>query len=448
MPERSNPVTTVVPIDLVHAWKENPRQVKKGDYDRLKKQILELGFYKALVATQDLESPGHYIVLGGNTRLRALKDLGWTEIGLTVVDAPTEDVRLKYNISDNDNVGAWDDQALAEIAFRVKDKLQDLDTFKIDITRPVSLGRVMDAFGPSEASEEDMVPDAQATPVTRPGDLFTLGKHRLLCGDATKPEDYARLLQGKPADLIFTDPPYNMNYRSHKLGTIENDNMSEEAFIQFAEAFWQRFAESLKEGGVYYVCSSVLSFPPFLYSLKKNGLVHGALIIWVKPAGGLGWQDYRRQHELVLKGTRKGKQAAPILYGWREGRHYFFDSRQETDIWEVGRRAGATMLHPTQKPLALIQRAIKNSSRPGEMVLDPFAGSGSTLIAADREGRQARLLELDPVYCDVIIRRWAAQGQQTEAEVRAGASRPGDSGAFAGKVRRSPRGKGKDKGQA
>lgn len=448
MPERTNPQTIIVPIENVHAWKDNPRQVKKGDYERLKAQILELGFYKALVATKDLDAPGHWIVLGGNTRLRALKDLGWTEIGLSPVDAPTEDIRLKYNLSDNDEVGAWDDQALAEIAFRARDKIQNMEIFKIDLGQKISIPRLMDAFGPSEASDEDMIPDAPTSPITRPGDLFHLGPHALLCGDATKPQDYTRLLEGSPADIIFTDPPYNMNYQSHKLGGIENDNMTEEAFITFAEQFWQRFAENLKEGGTFYVCSSVLAFPPFLYALKKNGLVYGALIVWVKPAGGLGWQDYRRQHELVIKGARKGKRAAPILYGWREGRHYFFDSRAETDVWEVGRRAGATMLHPTQKPLALVQRAIKNSSRPGEIVLDPFAGSGSTLIAADREGRQARLMELDPVYCDVIIRRWAAQGAQTEAEVRASAQNAQDSGGFRGQVKRSPKGKGKDKGSA
>ncbi len=440
---RSNPQTTVVPIDLVHVWKENPRIVKKGDYERLKAQILEFGFYKALVATQDLDNPGHYIVLGGNTRLRALKDLGWTEVGLSIVDAPTEDMRLKYNLSDNDEVGAWDDQALAEITFRTKDRLHNLDIFKIDVGQKIPMPRLLDHFGPSEASDEDMIPDAPQTPITRPGQLFTLGPHTLLCGDATNPQHYARLLNGQPADLIFTDPPYNMNYRSHKLGGIENDNMAEEAFADFAERFWDRFKENLKEGGVFYVCSGYGSLPPFLYALKKTGLIHAGTIVWVKPAGGLGWQDYRRQHELVIQGTKKGKRAQPILYGWREGQRYFADTREETDVWEVGRRAGATMLHPTQKPLALVQRAIKNSSRPGELVLDPFAGSGSTLIAADREGRKAALIELDPVYCDVIIRRWAAQGAQGEAEIRGTCVEAQDSGGFRPKVRRTAKGQGK-----
>lgn len=444
-----NPDVKLVPIDLIHPWKENPRIVKKGDYERLKAQILELGFYKALLATEDLEAPGHFIVLGGNTRLRALKDLGWTEVGLTIVNAPTESQRLKYNLSDNDEVGSWDDQALAEIAFRTKDAIHNLEIFKIDLGARASLPKLMDAFGPSEASDEDMIPEPQQTPITRPGQLFHLGPHALLCGDATNPQHYTRLLgQGGHADLIFTDPPYNMNYRSHKLGGIENDNMAEEEFANFAEAFWTRFKEALKEGGAFYVCSGYGSLSPFLYALKKNGLVYGATIAWIKPAGGLGWQDYRRQHELVLQGTKKGKRAQPILYGWREGQRYFFDTRLETDVWEIGRRAGATMLHPTQKPLALVQRAIRNSSRPGELVLDPFAGSGSTLIAADREGRKAALIELDPVYCDVIIRRWAAQGAQTEAEIRAGAEEAQDSGCFRGQVRRTRKGQGKGKGQA
>lgn len=437
-----------VPIDNVRGWEQNPRQIKKGDFERLKAQIRKLKFYKPLIGTPDPDQPGHWIVIGGNMRLRALKDLGWTDVVISKVDAPTDAQKLEYTLSDNDQAGSWDDQALAEIAFRTRDALGSLEIFKVDLGTPLPVERLMDHFGPSEASDEDMIPEARPDPVTRPGQLFHLGPHTLLCGDATKPEDYARLLQGAPADLIFTDPPYNMNYHSHKLGGIENDNMAEEAFIQFCEAFWTRFKEALKEGGAFYVCSGLGSLSPFLYALKKNGLVTGGLIVWVKPAGGLGWQDYRRQHELVIPGRKKGKTGTPILYGWREGRHYFFDSRAETDVWEVGRRAGATMLHPTQKPLALVQRAIRASSRPGELVLDPFAGSGSTLIAADREGRRAALIELDPVYCDVIIRRWAAQGAQGEAEIRAGVEEPANSGGFRGKVKRTPKGQGKVKASA
>jgi DNA modification methylase len=432
MPERTNPQVTVIPIDLVHAWKDNPRQVKKGDYDRLKKQILELGFYKALLATPDLEAPGHYIVLGGNTRLRALKELGWTEIGLTIVAAPTEAMRLKYNLSDNDEVGSWDDQALAEIAFRTKDQLQNLDIFKVQIGAPVAVGRLMDSFGPSAASDEDQVPAPQAIPITRPGDLFTLGKHKLLCGDATNPQDYARLLEGKAADLIFSDPSNHPAYSPIAA--------SEEAFLQFAEAFWQRFAESLKPGGAYYVCSGVLAVPVFLYALKKNGLVLAGVLIWTQPVGAKSWRDYRPQYRMALRGARRSKVTTLVEYGWKDGRHYFADTLEDVDLWD-----GSHALRPGQMPLSLIQRAIKNSSRPGELVLDPFAGSGSTLIAADREGRQARLMELEPACCDVIIRRWAAQGQQTEAEIRAGVFTLASGRAKAG---RTPRGQGKDKAQA
>ena len=405
------------PIDKVRSWKENPRTIKKGDYDRLKKQILELGFYKPLVATSD--GNGGWVVVGGNMRLRALKEIGAAEVELTIVDAPTDELKLKYTLSDNDRAGAWDDQALAELAYRTKDKIGDLEMFKVDLTAPVNVGRVLDAFGPSQDPEEDQVPRPEPKAVTKPGDVFALGRHRVICGDATRQEDYDRLFQGKKADLIFTDPPYNVAYQGTKYAPILNDDLSEDGFIAFVEAWMERFRKNLKQGGVFYICSGYSSYPPFLYAIKKTGMTFAGPIVWVKNNTSLGWNDYRHKHEMVLKGTNKGRQAQPILYGWNGGRHYFFESRFEADVWEMNRRASTTMLHPTQKPLALVQRAIKNSSRPGELVLDPFGGSGSTLIAAERESRAARILELDPVYVDVMIRRFAALGGPDEEEIRA-----------------------------
>jgi DNA modification methylase len=221
------------------------------------------------------------------------------------------------------------------------------------------------------------------------------------------------------ADLIFCDPPYNVDYHGEKHGGILNDAMSADAFIAFSECFMARMAAATKEGGSFYICSGYSSYPPFLYALKKAGMTYSGPIIWIKDNPSMGWQDYKKKHEMILKAKKEKRRATPIMYGWNGGRHYFLEDRFEADVWEIKRRPGSTMLHPTQKPLAMICRAIRNSSRAGEIVLDPFGGSGSTLIAAEREGRKARVIELDPKYVDVIIRRYAAFTETPEAEIRA-----------------------------
>jgi DNA modification methylase len=195
--------------------------------------------------------------------------------------------------------------------------------------------------------------------------------------------------------------------------------MSEDGFIAFTESWMERFRDNLKVGGVFYICSGYHSYVPFLYAIKKTGMTFSAPIIWIKNNTTMGWADYHRKQEMVLKGKREKKNAVPILYGWNRGRHFFSSDRFEADVWEHPRRVPSKMLHPTQKPLSMVQRAIKNSTRPGELVLDAFSGSGTTMIAAEREGRKAALIELDPYYCDVIIRRYASQGGATEEDIRA-----------------------------
>lgn len=238
------------------------------------------------------------------------------------------------------------------------------------------------------------------------------------CGKSFEP------INSKPAmaDLVWTDPPSNVAYsggETGKFGQILGDDMSEEDFVEFVIAFITRMKENIKKGGVFYICSGYSSYPTFVYALKIAGLVYSSPIIWVKNNTSLGWADYRKKQEMVLKGKRGRKKAQPILYGWNKGKHYFPEHKFEADVWEMARRPSQTMLHPTQKPIGLIQRALRNSSRPDEIVLDPFAGSGSTIIAADREGRTAYTMELDPIFIDVIIRRYAALGGPTENEIRA-----------------------------
>ncbi len=210
--------------------------------------------------------------------------------------------------------------------------------------------------------------------------------------------------------MIFSDPPFNMNFVSHTKGAILNDNMSEDQFIEFCEAFMARFKENIRIGGVFYICSGYQSYMPFVYALKTQGLHFAAPIIWVKNSLGMGANDYRHKYEMIIKVKKekesKKKNAIPILYGWNNGKHYFIDTREEADVWNVDRRATNNLHHPTQKPLALINKAIRNSSKRGEVIMDLFGGSGATLIAAYKTGRKAYICELDPKYVDIIIKRY------------------------------------------
>lgn len=409
-----------VPIEEVDVWDKNPRNIRKQDFERLKRMIEKLGVYKPLICVKE---KGKYITLGGNMRLRACRDLGHTTIGISIVEAKTDAEKLEFALSDNDRAGEYDDQTLAEMIYNSKDGI-DTQLFKIDQHRPMSVEELLTHFGPKiEAGEEDTIPKVEPVPISKEGELYELGPHRLLCADATKPENYKALMNGKTADLVFTDPPYNMAYdggQSDRFGPILGDDMSEETFVQFTIDFINRMNDNMKAGGVFYICSDYRSYSIFIYALKATGLIYATPIIWVKNYIGLGWSDYRKKHEMVLKARKsKRKKAQPILYGWKKGKHYFIEHRFEADVWEIAKRGTAGMVHPTQKPLGLVQRAIRNSSRPDDIVLDPFAGSGSTIIAADREGRTTYAMELDPKYIDIMIRRYAGLGGMTEEEIRA-----------------------------
>jgi DNA modification methylase len=247
------------------------------------------------------------------------------------------------------------------------------------------------------AEPEDEVPEPPKDPVTRPGDLWLLGEHRLLCGDATVLTDVERVLGGTLADLCFTDPPYGVNYANSpkdklrgKHRPILNDNLGDqfESFLTDACAN----LVSVTKGAIYIAMSS-----SELHTLQRAFTAAGGrwstFVIWAKHAFTLGRADYQRQYE-------------PILYGWREGAdHYWCGARDQGDVWFFDKPA-RNDLHPTMKPVALVERAIRNSSKSRDIVLDVFGGSGSTLIAAEKTGRQARLIELDPAYCDVIVQRW------------------------------------------
>lgn len=257
----------------------------------------------------------------------------------------------------------------------------------------MEIDKLLDLYQQRDAAAfPDEAPDPPVNPVTRPGDLWLLGSHRLLCGDATKPAELDRALGGKLADMVFTDPPYNVAYKGKgkARASIANDALGED-FGRFLEAACTAMVASCK--GSLYICMSSSEIDTLKSSFEAAGGHWSTFIIWAKNTFTLGRSDYQRQYE-------------PILYGWPKGTERFWcGARDQGDVWLINKPL-RNDLHPTMKPIALVERAIRNSSKTKDIVLDPFGGSGSTLMAAEATGRRAVAIEIDPAYCDVIVRRW------------------------------------------
>jgi DNA modification methylase len=337
-------------------------------------------------------------ILAGHGRLLAARKLGLAEVPVIRFEHLSEAQKRAYLIADNQLAlrAGWSEELLAQELAWLRDERFDLDPVGFDASE---LERLL-ALADGEAGlddAEDEVPEPPDDPVSRPGDLWMLGSHRLLCGDATLLADVERVLGGQLADMCFTDSPYNVDYANSpkdKLrGThrpILNDNLGAgfEAFLYDACVN----VLSVTKGAVYR-CMSSSELHTLQRAFTAAGGKWSTFVIWAKHTFTLGRADYQRQYE-------------PILYGWKDGSdHYWCGARDQGDVWFINKPV-KNDLHPTMKPVALVERAIRNSSKSRDIVLDPFGGSGSTLIACEKAGRQARLVELDPRYCDVIIRRW------------------------------------------
>ena len=377
--------------------KPHPKNPKDHDLEAIKDSIKHNG------ALDPIEVDENNVILSGHGRWVALQELDYTKDKVIKYTGLTEKQKENYILRANTTT-------LGAGFLDEKLQLFDKDTLEQGGFGSHDIDRIFE----SEEDEEDTFNtleelDKIKEPKIKEGEVYELGDSRLMCGDSTKKEDVDILMNGEKADMIFTDPPYNVNYKSQVKGGIMNDHMSEEKFIEFTMAFIERMKEALKAGGVYYICSGFSSYPPFRYALQELELEFSGPIVWVKNHTGLGWNDYRHKYELMLKAKNsKKKKAINILYGWNKGKHYFIEDRFESDVWEFKKRAGNTMCHPTQKPIGLINKAIKNSSKRGELVLDLFGGSGSTLISAEKVGRRANLMELDGKFCEIIIKRWEA----------------------------------------
>jgi DNA modification methylase len=342
-----------------------------------------------------------HTIIAGHGRLMAAQRLGFDEVPTIMLPNLTDAQKRAYVIADNKlalNAG-WDEEMLAVEIEELLDQGYDLDLTGFGADEIDSL--LAEAEKVDEGlTDEDAVPEAPAEPISKLGDVWKLGKHRVLCGDSTSIDCIDALMLGSPADMVFTDPPYNADYKSRggnellRKG-IKNDAMSNQAFDDFISGFLPMMFAASKEGASFYVCCNWKdSYPRFYNHITDSGMNVSSCIVWDKKSGGMGWQDYRYQYELIIYGFKKDKA------------HSWYGGRTETDIWQFSRENRTDYVHPTQKPVELIERAINNSSKAGDCVVDLFGGSGSTLIACEKTGRHSRLLELDPIYVDVIVKRW------------------------------------------
>ncbi len=392
----------------------NPRKVTLAVIESLKKSLKEFGCPVPIVI--NTYKGRENVIVGGEKRVRAATELGWTEIPYSMVSLPLQKEKA-LNLALNKIEDQWDNEKLAQV-------ITDLTKSDFDLSltgfNEVEISNLLDTTMLLPDEEEQWNTQKELEKITEPiskyGEVYQLGQHRLMCGDATKLEDIQKLMDGKAADMVFTDPPYNVAHKSMekkgkfhtKEGIILNDDMSDQAFQQFTHDFFTSFHTVLKPGGAIYVCTGYSSYPLFYYQMLNSGFVFSSTIIWVKPSFAIGWGDYKKQYEQVMKGKRgPGKsKAQPILYGWRQGeKHQFEGDTNESDVWEMPRKAITEMVHPTEKPEWLIMKAIKGGSRVGQLVVDLFGGSGSTLMAAHKLGRICYLMELDPKFCDLIRKR-------------------------------------------
>jgi DNA modification methylase len=384
------------PVERLLPYARNARTHSDEQVAQIAASIAEFGWTNPILAG------GDGVVIAGHARLLAARKLGITEIPVIILDHLSESQRRALVIADNRlalNAG-WDEEMLrVELdALREDDFNLDLLGFGDDELEALLSEPDSEVTG---NTDDDAVPETPETAVTVLGDVWLLGDHRLLCGDATSLEAVQKVLAGGLADMVFTDPPYNVNYgatmkdklrgRKGKMPRkIANDNLGDD-FEQFLRDVCANLLTVTK--GAIYVCMSSSELHTLHRAFTESGGHWSTFVIWAKNTFTMGRSDYQRQYE-------------PILYGWKEGTdHFWCGARDQGDVWLV-KKPVANDLHPTMKPVELVERAVRNSSKSRDTVLDPFGGSGSTLIACEKAGRQARLIELEPKYCDVIIRRF------------------------------------------
>ena len=369
----------------------NPRKdLKPGDpeYEKLKRSIEQFGYVEPVIWN---EKTGR--VVGGHQRLKVLTDMGITEVDVVVVDMDTEKEKA-LNIALNKISGEWDTEKLALVIAALQGTDFDVSLTGFDPEELEDLFRD-DVKGGVKEDDFDVEAELKKPTFSKAGDLWMLGEHRLFCGDSTKPETFDLLMNGKKANLVVTDPPYNVDYKG-SAGKIKNDSMAEDQFEQFLLAAYQQMEAAMADDASIYVFHSDSHGLAFRKAFEEAGFYLSGCCIWKKQSLVLGRSPYQWQHE-------------PVLFGWKKkGKHQWYTGRKESTIWEFD-KPKKNKDHPTMKPIALVSYPIMNSTMTGCLVLDPFGGSGSTLIACEQTGRVCYTVELDEKFCDVIVRRYIEQ---------------------------------------
>lgn len=374
-------------VDSMHTYSANPRRNDAG-VDAVAASIREYGWRVPIVVDEA------NVILAGHTRYKAALKLGLREVPVHVAVGLSPEQSRAFRIADNQvsNLSAWDDDKLISELLALQQAGFDLDLTGFSSEELVDL---IGSDQPEHPGDPEEILEAPAEPETQPGDIWLLGPHRLLCGDATNAADVARLLEGHQVDLLLTDPPYGVSYvgKTADQLTIDNDNLDDDAYRTFLTAAFGNAITHLRPGAGFYIWHADSRGLVVRQACHEAGMHIRQALVWVKNAMVLGRQDYQWKHE-------------PCLYGWKEGAaHTWFGERDKTTVLEFDRPSRSTD-HPTTKPIDLLRHLIANSCPKKGIILDVFGGSGSTLVAAEQEGRRACLLELDPRYCDVICRRY------------------------------------------
>jgi DNA modification methylase len=383
-------------VDKLIPYAKNARTHSDEQVAQIAGSIKEFGFNNPVLVDKDNS------IIAGHGRLMAARKLGMDKVPVVQLGHMTEAQRKAYVLADNRialNSG-WDTGMLSLELQDLKDDI-DLSLLGFD---PDELDALLNPIEKTEGlTDEDAVPDVPDEPKTKLGDIYILGNHRLMCGDSTSIDAVDKLMDGNKADMVFTDPPYGMSYGGgragaigsndgtvKKFGVIKGDDKTGDELIQLVRDALISAVTTTKSGASFYVCFPWRTYSEFEKAMNECSLKTSACIVWDKKSIGLGLSNYRPQHEFIF---------------YSKGDSWYGDKAQ-SDVWYMSRGATGKYVHPTQKPVELVEKAINNSSKSGDIILDVFGGSGSTLIATEKIGRCARLMELDPKYCDVIVQRW------------------------------------------
>ena len=376
-----------LPLSEIKPYENNPR-INVGAVESLANIIKELGFRNPILLNKN------HIIIEGHTRWEACKRLGMETMPCIVEEDLTPEQEAALRIADNKvaEIAEWDEDKLKIEMKLLQDAGFDLSVLAFhDDELDAILGG--DALTPGQ-TEENQVPETPEIPVSKAGEIYVLGEHRLLCGDSTKAEDVKKLAGEATVDLWLTDPPYNVAYEGSNGLTIQNDSMEDTKFREFLRSAFGAAEKALKPGAAFYIFHADSEGYNFRGACHDVGLRVRQCLVWLKNSLVLGRQDYQWIHE-------------PCLYGWKEGAgHEWYGDRSQTTVMEFD-KPKKNDVHPTMKPVEMLVYLLRNSSQRGNVVLDTFGGSGSTLIACEQTGRVCKTMELDPKYCDVIRKRWA-----------------------------------------